>query len=139
MTEIIQREFLGMDLVHGGTAVADRSHLVCIEFLPPVKGCIDGQEDRNHPSVFSMNRATLGKPGHQVMVIRSNNVLFFSCSLAVPVVATVTAIILAFKAVHLVPAVHGVPHTFDDDFPLLRGRQDCSFNFQHILFLSFKI
>ena len=82
-----------------------------------------------------MNCTALGKIGHQPVVIVTKDENRFVITLETDGGASVTFVFIELtvvagncasrtthSAVGLVPAVRGVPHTFNDDFPLFGGR-----------------
>jgi hypothetical protein len=138
MAEVVQGEGFHMDLVHLGAGIANRADLVGIKFDPPKCRCGHREHNRDHPAILGMNCAALCQTGHQLVVIfaddvRVDNSFFDALFFTVLVCLTLVTVNLfrTMVAVHLVPAVLGVPHTFNDDLPLFRGWKYRFFNFQH--------
>ena len=40
VAEVLQRELFGVDLVHGGAGVGDRTNLIGVELLPPINNAL---------------------------------------------------------------------------------------------------
>ena len=69
VAEVLQRELLGMDLVHGGAGVGDRTNLIGVELFPPVERGSDIDVHRDHPAELAIHRAGPGQAKHQVEII----------------------------------------------------------------------
>ena len=121
MAEVLQRELLSMNLVHGGAGVGDRTHLIGVELLPPVERGGDVDVHRNHPAELAIHRAGPGQPQHQVKVVWADQSIIGAVRRKRVRGAVVTVVVLAITnaalhielAVGLIPTVHRVPHSAD--------------------------
>ena len=112
MGEIVPLKGLGVNLVHGGAGVGHGSHLVGVEFLPPVEGGGDVHRHEDLTEEFSVVTARYGQAVAEVNVHGAED------KLAVFIVV----------AVGLCPAVHGVAGASDGT---VQVHDRVSFNFQH--------
>ena len=122
--EVLHSELLGVDLVHGGAGVGDRTHFIGIELLPPVERGSDINVHRDHPAELAIHRAGPGQAQHQVEVVGADNKIIFKVRLgSMARLLRIRAVLTMRRtmretgpAVALGPAVHRIPHSADSGF-----------------------
>ena len=73
MAEIVQREFLRVNLVHRAARIRNCPDLVLICFFPPIEGCGNVTLHVNHPHELPVIGSGRRKPVHQIIVVIAND------------------------------------------------------------------
>ena len=73
MAEIIQREFLGVNLVHGARGVRGGADLVLVCLFPPIQGRVHVTRYVDHPHKLAVIATSLCELRHQRKVFLSNH------------------------------------------------------------------
>ena len=124
VAEVLQRELFGVDLVHGGAGVGDRTNLIGVELLPPIERGSDVHIHRDHPAELAVHGAGLGQAQHKVEVVGADNKIIFKVRLgSMARLLRIRAVFTMRRtmretgpAVALGPAVHRIPHSADSGF-----------------------
>jgi hypothetical protein len=107
MREVVQRERIRMDLVHGRAGVSHSADLVGVELLPPVQRSSQIHRNSNHPKILTVVRTGIGEVLKELMILLADE------KLELRSLQSLSVLDVSPVGVTEMPGVHGVPSTTD--------------------------